>query len=84
MCQKTPPKPAIADHERALGTARGARIAAACLQEGLIARAMPHGDILGFSPPLVMTEADAAEIVARARGAVEKVTDELARDRQLN
>ena len=32
--------------------------------EGLIARAMPHGDILGFSPPLVVTPAESDEIVA--------------------
>lgn len=58
----------------------GARIAAACLAEGLIARAMPHGDILGFSPPLILTEAEAGEIVARARRAVAAVTDALARE----
>ena len=62
----------------------GVRIAAACVQERLIARAMPHGDILGFSPPLILTEADAAEIVARARRAVDKVTDELVRSGDLN
>ena len=33
----------------------GARISAACLNNGLIARAMPHGDILGFAPPLITT-----------------------------
>ena len=33
----------------------GARISAACLANGLIARAMPHGDILGFAPPLITT-----------------------------
>jgi L-2,4-diaminobutyrate transaminase len=60
-----------------------ARIAAECLNERLIARAMPHGDILGFSPPLILTEADAAEIVARARRAVDKVTDALTREGAL-
>jgi L-2,4-diaminobutyrate transaminase len=29
----------------------------------MIARAMPHGDILGFAPPLVLTEAEADLIV---------------------
>ena len=59
----------------------GARVSAAALEEGLIARAMPHGDILGFSPPLVVTLAETDEIVAIAKRAVDRVTDELARER---
>jgi L-2,4-diaminobutyrate transaminase len=59
----------------------GARISAAVLQEGLIARAMPHGDILGFSPPLVITEAEVGELVQRARRGIERVTDELVREK---
>ncbi|MGO8565418.1 hypothetical protein ACC743_39415, partial [Rhizobium ruizarguesonis] len=35
----------------------GARISQAARNRNLIARAMPHGDILGFAQPLVMTEA---------------------------
>ena len=59
----------------------GARVSAAALEQGLIARAMPHGDILGFSPPLVLTPAEADEIVAIAKRAVDRVTDELTRER---
>ncbi|MER9121210.1 hypothetical protein NKH93_32435 [Mesorhizobium sp. M0954] len=33
----------------------GARAAAALLENGVIGRAMPHGDILGFAPPLIIT-----------------------------
>jgi L-2,4-diaminobutyrate transaminase len=55
----------------------GPRIAAACLERGVIARAMPHGDILGFAPPLCLTEAQADTIVAAAKGAVEAVAAEL-------
>lgn len=58
----------------------GKRAAAACLEEGLIARAMPHGDILGFAPPLVLTEAEVDEIVGRTRRALDRVTDELVRE----
>ncbi len=58
----------------------GARIAAAALDENLIARAMPQGDILGFAPPLVATRAEVDEIVARAERAVNKVTDQLVRE----
>jgi len=58
----------------------GARMAAACLDEGLIARAMPHGDILGFAPPLVVDAADIDDIVERTRIAVNRVTDALLRE----
>ena len=47
----------------------GAQMSAACLKNGLIARAMPHGDILGFAPPLITTRQDMeeiAEIVAKS------------------
>ncbi|EJZ22666.1 aminotransferase class III-fold pyridoxal phosphate-dependent enzyme, partial [Rhizobium sp. Pop5] len=55
----------------------GARISQAARNRNLIARAMPHGDILGFAPPLVMTEAEIDEMVAIARAAVDEVLREL-------
>lgn len=55
----------------------GPRISAAAVDVDLIARAMPHGDILGFAPPLVVTRTEVDEIIARAKRAVDKVTDEL-------
>ncbi|MDO6816208.1 aminotransferase [Cobetia amphilecti] len=55
----------------------GPRISAAALEEGLVARAMPQGDILGFAPPLVVTPEEIDDIVARARRAVDKVHQEL-------
>ncbi len=58
----------------------GARVSMAALAEGMIARAMPHGDILGFSPPLIISEADVDLVIDKARKAVDKVTDELTRD----
>ncbi|ESY13619.1 aspartate aminotransferase family protein [Mesorhizobium sp. C386A] len=51
----------------------GARISQAARDRGLIARAMPHGDILGFAPPLVMTEAEIDEMVGIAKAAVDSV-----------
>ncbi|SFH18790.1 aminotransferase [Modicisalibacter xianhensis] len=57
----------------------GPRISAAALEENLIARAMPHGDILGFAPPLVVSRDEVDDIVARAKRAVDRVTDELVR-----
>jgi L-2,4-diaminobutyrate transaminase len=57
----------------------GARISKAARDRGLIARAMPHGDILGFAPPLIVSEAEIDEIVTRALAATRQVMDELAR-----
>lgn len=51
----------------------GARISAAAREAGLIARAMPHGDILGFAPPLVMTPAEVDEMVDIALHAATRV-----------
>lgn len=56
----------------------GARISKAARDRGLIARAMPHGDILGFAPPLVVTESEINEIVELAYQATRQVMDELA------
>jgi L-2,4-diaminobutyrate transaminase len=52
----------------------GAQLAAACLEEGVIVRSMPHGDILGFAPPLVITRDEVDDVVKRVVRAVEKVT----------
>ena len=51
----------------------GAKVAAACLQEGLIARAMPHGDILGLAPPLIISRDEVDLVVAMVRRAVDTV-----------
>ena len=58
----------------------GPRVAAACLEHDLIARAMPHGDILGFAPPLIVTVADINQIIELTEKAVDKVTNELVRE----
>ncbi|MCB1336565.1 MAG: aminotransferase class III-fold pyridoxal phosphate-dependent enzyme, partial [Maritimibacter sp.] len=51
----------------------GYRVAAALLKEGVIGRAMPQGDILGFAPPLVLSRDEAATIVAATAKAVHEV-----------
>jgi L-2,4-diaminobutyrate transaminase len=51
----------------------GPQIAAAMLERGVIARAMPQGDILGFAPPFCLTEAEADEIAGKTKQAVEAV-----------
>ncbi|MGY8681557.1 aminotransferase [Bradyrhizobium sp. UFLA05-153] len=55
----------------------GARISKAARDRGLIVRAMPHGDILGFAPPLVVSESEVDEIVDLAYRATIQVMDEL-------
>jgi L-2,4-diaminobutyrate transaminase len=55
----------------------GAQLAAACLEEGVIVRSMPHGDILGFAPPLIITRAEIDDVVARVSNAVARVTPRL-------
>ncbi len=52
----------------------GIQITAAMLADsGVIARAMPQGDIIGFAPPLCLTRAEADTIVAATRNAVKKI-----------
>jgi len=51
----------------------GPRVAAAALEHGLIARAMPQGDILGFAPPLCVTKSEVDEIVDLAKIAIDTV-----------
>jgi L-2,4-diaminobutyrate transaminase len=51
----------------------GYRIAAALAAEGVIGRAMPQGDILGFAPPLCLSRAEADTIVAATVKAVTSV-----------
>ena len=58
----------------------GAKTSAAALENGLIARALPHGDILGFAPPLVITQEEVDDVVERTRRAVDKVKDDLVRE----
>ena len=51
----------------------GPRIAAALAERGVIGRAMPQGDILGFAPPFCLTEDEADRVVASSKEAVASV-----------
>jgi L-2,4-diaminobutyrate transaminase len=51
----------------------GPQVASALLAHGVIARAMPQGDILGFAPPLCLTRKEADEIVEKTAKAVVEV-----------
>jgi len=78
----------VADRERKtrfdVGLKVGARVSKAARARGLIARAMPHGDILGFAPPLVTTRKEVDEIVEIAEAAVREVMDELSREKVVS
>jgi len=51
----------------------GPRIVAAMFERGIIARAMPQGDIIGFAPPFQLTRAQADEVVGVTKLAVQEV-----------
>jgi len=57
----------------------GPQVSAAVLAEGLIARALPHGDILGFAPPLIITKDEVDQVVAMTKRAVDGVHESLGR-----
>ncbi|SDW50722.1 aspartate aminotransferase family protein [Roseicitreum antarcticum] len=51
-----------------------ARVVAAMLKRGVIARAMPQGDIIGFAPPLCLTKSEADTIVSATVDALNEVS----------
>lgn len=55
------------------GKAIGAKISAALLSRGIISRAMPQGDILGFAPPFCLTRQQADEITGKLHDSIAEV-----------
>jgi L-2,4-diaminobutyrate transaminase len=51
----------------------GPQVSAALAELGVIGRAMPQGDILGFAPPLCLTRAEADIVVSKTADAVKTV-----------
>jgi len=60
------------------------RIAKLARENGLIIRAMPQSDAIGFAPPLVLTRTEADEIVDIAAAATRQVMGELVREGKLS
>jgi len=58
----------------------GPRISAACLANGMIARAMPHQDTLGFAPAMITTHDEIDQIIAIASKSIDQVMDELVKE----
>lgn len=52
---------------------KGAKVVAAMLKRGVIARAMPQGDIIGFAPPLCLSTTEADQIVSVTKEAITEV-----------
>jgi len=59
------------------------RISALAREKGLITRAMPQSEAIGFAPPLVLTRSEADQIVEIAAVATREVMDELSREGKL-
>ncbi|MDB5559085.1 MAG: hypothetical protein JWQ36_2019, partial [Enterovirga sp.] len=55
----------------------GVRVYQETLQRGVIGRAMPNGDVLGFGPPLCLSREDVDVIVEAVRGALDAVSAEI-------
>lgn len=53
----------------------GATVAANLLKQGVIGRAMPGGDILGFAPPLCIEKQEVDKIVAATKLAIDETFD---------
>ena len=58
----------------------GARLAKLCEKHRMIGRALP-GDVLAFSPPLIITEEEVTEMLDRAERALADLTIEVRRER---
>jgi L-2,4-diaminobutyrate transaminase len=71
VAQRDPPTA----FEPSLGV--GSRVARACLDRGLITRALPSSDTIAFSPPLVISDAEIDTAVAIARDAFDAVARDL-------
>jgi L-2,4-diaminobutyrate transaminase len=51
----------------------GYQVAAALLSHGVIARAMPQGDIIGFAPPFCISKAQAEEVAEKLAQSIKEV-----------
>ncbi|WP_260168562.1 aspartate aminotransferase family protein [Sulfitobacter noctilucicola] len=55
------------------GDKTGPRVVAAMLDRGVIARAMPQGDTIGFAPPFCLTRDEADHVVSVTKDAIASV-----------
>jgi L-2,4-diaminobutyrate transaminase len=55
----------------------GARVTRACLERGVITRALPAADTISFAPPFVISEQEIDTIADVVRAATDQVAEEL-------
>ena len=55
----------------------GTQLADACRDHRRALRPLPDGDMLGFSPPLTVTEVEVEETIARMKRALDREADVL-------
>jgi L-2,4-diaminobutyrate transaminase len=60
------------------------RVSTAARERGLITRAMPQSEAVGFAPPLILTRQDAEQIVDITAAAARQVVEELAKETVLS
>jgi len=74
----------VADREKKvplpLSSKAAPRLAAHCLEEGLVSRALMQMNAVSFSPPLVITESEVDEMLERFDRALVKTADELVKE----
>jgi L-2,4-diaminobutyrate transaminase len=74
----------VADRTRKLPLDSGAKVAARIAQraaeEGVIIRAMPHSDTLGFAPPLIIQPEEVDEVIKRVMKGFNRAIHELTRE----
>jgi L-2,4-diaminobutyrate transaminase len=58
----------------------GPRVTAACRERGVITRALPEADTLGFSPPFVIEREEIDQVVEVVRASIDQVSKELGRE----
>jgi L-2,4-diaminobutyrate transaminase len=59
-----------------------AQVASLAMEEGLLARPLPVNDIVGISPPLMLTRSDADQIAEMLHRAISRATQRLSADQR--
>jgi L-2,4-diaminobutyrate transaminase len=61
----------------------GIRVMKRGFEEGFLVRALPHGNVIALSPPLILTEDHVDELVTGLKRAIDHVHGELVREKVL-
>jgi L-2,4-diaminobutyrate transaminase len=61
----------------------GPRVLKRGFEEGILVRALPHGNVLAISPPLILTDDNIDELVTSLKRAIDHVHGELVQEKAL-